>query len=398
MINKVLNKEKKSYEIYEDCMNKIKNINNKEKILVSVNEEKYNDKCMLPVALKDNIAYKGLSFTCGSKSLEGFNSPYNAELVEKLKQNSIYVLCKINMSEFGYAEDNYTKKAIHDLDIPLVIETDTMGNLRIEEIKNDIINFKPTYGRISRYGVAEYSSSMDTVSLTSKELEDIVYVYNAISGKTEENRDPFLVDRDEKIDMGEVYESDEIDKTKKIAGINIQGKEEIIKNTLGSIDEVQIEDLSSIFTISDVITMADLSSSTGKIDGVSFGIREQGSTFDEIVTNTRTKGITLDVKKRIMLGTYVVNDENIGKYYIKSAEIRRKIISQLENIFKKYDALIYVYDLNEDNKNYGIIANLAGIPRVTMKLDNNYGIQIMTKKYDELKALQIANKILKNGK
>ncbi len=455
LYNKLNNKEITSYDIYNAYL---KNINEKDDKLgafLSVNKfkdsnelsseeiDEYNSKYKLPIGIKDNIAVKGLPLTASSKILKDYISPYDASFIEQLKDSGIYIMGKLNLDEFaiGFSTQNSElKKTLNPLDLsripggssggsatsvsgnllPWSIGTDTGGSIRQPASFTKTVGFKPSYGLISRYGVISVASSLDHIGMITKTVEDSAVLLNLISVKNENDKDPntIVLEKDYTTSLNEGikdlkigYIQELIDDSSDIVKEEMNKSIEFFKENGAILENVEIpylEYLSAIYTITN---SAVASSNLSRFDGVRYGNRIDSESYEEMVKKTRTEGFGLEVKKRIILGSYFLGEENYNKYYIKAAQLRRLLVEELNKIFVEYDAIIMpttqniaprIDELEEVNTElldkYTVLANLSGIPAISipMKSEKAIGMQIMSKSFNDELVLRIANFYEKN--
>ncbi len=446
---KLENKEISSYDIYEAYMKNSeeydKEINSYLYINKCADKDEYNSKYTIPIAIKDNIAVKGLPLTASSKMLEKYISPYNASVINNLAEYGIYPLGKVNMDEFAfgsYTQNSSLLKTSNPRDLkrvsggssggsaaavagelaPWSLGSDTGGSIRLPAAYCGVVGFKPSYGLISRYGVISFASSFDQVGTITKTVEDTSILFNMIKVKDENDRDPntVVLDKDYTKDLNKdikgikiavvkdiVNKSSEIVKEKMNTAINT------FKSLGAEIHEIDLPYLYESTVIYPILAYAEASSNLERFDGVRFGLRGEDRTYEEMVISSRTEGFSLETKKRIILGSYVLQKNNLEKYYIKAAKVRSKIIEELNNKFEKYDVLILptapdIAPLKEDITNIDtnimdqctIMPNLAGLPAISIPIDNTddlpIGLQIWGKQFNDEKVLNIANIYEKN--
>lgn len=455
LYNKLNNKEITSYDIYNAYL---KNINEKDDKLgafLSVNKfkdsnelsseeiDEYNSKYKLPIGIKDNIAVKGLPLTASSKILKDYISPYDASFIEQLKDSGIYIMGKLNLDEFaiGFSTQNSElKKTLNPLDLsripggssggsatsvsgnllPWSIGTDTGGSIRQPASFTKTVGFKPSYGLISRYGVISVASSLDHIGMITKTVEDSAVLLNLISVKNENDKDPntIVLEKDYTTSLNEGikdlkigYIQELIDDSSDIVKEEMNKSIEFFKENGAILENVEIPYLEYLSAIYTIINSAVASSNLSRFDGVRYGNRIDSESYEEMVKKTRTEGFGLEVKKRIILGSYFLGEENYNKYYIKAAQLRRLLVEELNKIFVEYDAIIMpttqniaprIDELEEVNTElldkYTVLANLSGIPAISipMKSEKAIGMQIMSKSFNDELVLRIANFYEKN--
>ncbi len=396
----------------------------------------------IPIAIKDNIVTKDLKTTCGSKMLEDFIPFYDASVVKTLKENGVIILGKLNMDEFGMGsstENSYffTTKNPNHLDyvaggssggsaaavraglVPISIASDTGGSIRQPASFCGVVGFKPTYGRISRYGLIPFASSLDTVGIISKTVKDSAYMFN------------ILASRDEK-DMTSVTSNEDFTRKidKKIHNIRVAFldvskyglmTEDVVKayeKSVGifgdmgiDISTVTINDLRRSLSAYYIISSCEASSNLARYDGIRYGYRTDTDDLEKLYRDNRTDGFGLEVKRRIMMGTFALSHGYYDEYYKKATIQKQLFIDEMDSLFKQYDVLltpvvpttafkrgartgnitsIYETDL------FTAPINLAGLPAISINVDKDgnglpIGVQLVGRKYDESTLLQVAH-------
>ena len=327
----------------------------------------------IPIGIKDNINVKGTRTTCASKMLENFISPYDATVTEKLNEAGLISLGKMNMDEFamGSSTENSAMKVTHnpwDLntvpggssggsaaavaanEVPWALGSDTGGSIREPASFCGIVGLKPTYGLVSRYGLVAFASSLDQIGPLTKDVEDAAILLNLIAGHDE--KDSTSYDR-EKVDYTKALKND-------VKGLKIgvpkefyaEGLNEEVKAALeNAIEEYKklgaiVEDCSvdvakySLATYY-IIACAEASSNLGRFDGIRYGYRTKNyETLGELFKNSRSEGFGPEVKRRIILGTYVLSSGYYDAYYKKAQQVRTFVSQEFDKAFSKYDVLL----------------------------------------------------------
>lgn len=454
LYEKLDNKEILPYDIYNAYSKNINDNDSNIKAYLSLNKfedtqeeiDKYNLKYNIPIGIKDNIAVEGLPLTASSKMLEGYISPYNASLIENLNNNGIYVLGKLNLDEFASgigSQNSEIQKTSNPVDLeripggssggtaaavagklaPWGLGTDTGGSIRQPAAFCGVVGYKPSYGLISRYGVMPLASSLDHVGIITKTVMDTAILLNIISVKTEEDKDPntIVVDNDYTEKLNNYIKGKKIGVIKELIDSSSEIVKEKMDEAIGFFKEsgvemvdIEISYLEQLSTIYTIINYAETSSNLSRFDGVRYGNRQNEETYEDMIKETRTKGFGLEIKKRIILGSYFLQENNYNKYYIKAAKIRRLLIDDLKTKFKEYDAIIMPTvpfvapkkdELENINKSifdkYTVIANLAGLPAISIPFKNTelpIGLQIMGGQFEDELVLNIANYYEENFK
>jgi len=399
----------------------------------------------IPVGIKDNISVKGMQNTCGSKFMEGYIAPYDATVVTKLKEEGAIILGKLNMDEFAMGSSTeysayFPTKNPHDLErvpggssggsaaavaameVPLSLGTDTGGSVRQPASFCGIAGLKPTYGNISRYGVTAFGSTLDQVGTFARDVKDLALLTTSISGY---DRMDFTTNQRDKVDLYTGLNKDIRGKKIAIAkdflgeGLsdgarkNLMDMIEVIKDNGASVDFIDLKLTDYSLAAYYIISSAEASSNLARFDGIRYGKRaEEAKGVIDLYNKSRSEGFGAEVKRRIMLGTYVLSAGYYDAYYSKALKVRKLIQDEYKEIFRNYDAIISpttptpafkLGDNTEDilamylNDIYTVPVNIAGIPAVSIpsgKLDGlPLGLQIMGNYFDEQGILNIAHAV-----
>ncbi len=394
------------------------------------------------IAIKDVLAYKDHPLTCSSKILKNFTSIYTATAVQKLIDEDAIIIGKTNCDEFAMGSSNENSAFGNVLNpndktrVPggssggstvavaanlcdVSLGTDTGGSIRQPAAFCGVYGLKPTYGRVSRYGLTAFASSFDTIGPFAKNVEDVALVLQVISGKDE--NDSTSVDKQ----IPYYSTSLENDKPLKI-GIPkeyfAEGLDEEIETAiLDTIDELKLEGFEikevslpmTEYTIAAyyILTTAEASSNLARFDGARYGFRSENyKNLKEMYINSRTDGFGKEVKRRIMLGTYVLSSGYYDAYYRKAQKVRRLIKEDFDKVFSEVDLLITpttpttAFKIGEKSNDplkmylsdiYTTSANLAGIPGMNIPIGKNsdnlpIGLQILSQQFEEEKIFQLA--------
>ncbi len=397
----------------------------------------------IPLALKDNINLKGTKTTASSKILENFVSPYDATVSLKLKENLIPVLGKVNLDEFamGSSTENSAFKitrnpwdtnkvpggssggsaaSVSGFEATLALGSDTGGSIRLPASFCGIVGVKPTYGRVSRYGLIAFASSLDQIGPFARCVEDAALLLEAISG----------YDKHDSTSLNLPVPAYSKALTKDIKGSKVgvikellaQGVAPDVKNAVeaaiqkykdlgAEIVEISLPLLEHSIGVYYILATAEASSNLARYDGVKYGYRTQeAKNLLEMYTKTRAEGFGDEVKRRIMLGTYALSAGYYDAYYKKAQQIRRLIKEDFDRAFEKVDILVsptcpntafeigskisdplsmYLTDIGT------ISANLAGIPGMSLPCGHDadgmpIGLQILAPALGEEKMLNMA--------
>lgn len=425
------NKEAKVTEITEAFVNRIEKLDEKIGAYLYVGKEEaiLNAKKLderisrgetlrglsgVPVSIKDNISVKGMQNTCGSKILEGYISPFDSHVVEKIKNNDGVILGKLNMDEFamGSSNENSAFKKVHnpwDLDrvpggssggsaaavaaglTPLSLGTDTGGSVREPAAFCGIVGVKPTYGRVSRYGVVAFGSTLDQVGTFGRDVEDAALLTEVISGI--DNKDFTTVNigvpsykkslnkdiRGKRIGIPREFLGEGLDLEVRRAFLE---SVQVLKENGAIVEEISFP--LAEYALSDyyIISSAEASSNLARFDGIRYGHRSKNAdNAVDIYFKSRSEGFGAEVKRRIMLGTYVLSAGYYDAYYKKALKVRKLIKDNFEGIFKNYDAIISptvpstAFKFGEKSKNplemylsdiYTVPVNIAGVPAISV--------------------------------
>ena len=397
----------------------------------------------VPIGIKDNICTNGVKTTCASRMLEDFVPFYDATVIEKLEKSGAIILGKLNMDEFAMGsstETSYIKKTKNPWDTARVpggssggsaaavaadmafatLGTDTGGSIRQPASFCGVVGLKPTYGLVSRYGVVAFASSLDQVGPITKSVEDAAIMLNVIAGHDKKDTTSAKL---ESVDYKDAIVNDI--KGKKIGilsdfveeGVNAEVKnayKEAIKtleNAGASIVNISLDYIKYSLPTYYIIATAEASSNLGRYDGIRYGHRAlEFNDLYELYVKSRTEGFGEEVKRRILLGTYVLSSGYYDAYYKRAQKVRTLIINDFKEAFKKCDAIVIpttpntAFKFGEKTKNpiemylediYTVPVNIAGLPGISVPSgsDKNgmpIGMQFISKAFDEKNLLQIA--------
>lgn len=404
----------------------------------------------IPIAIKDNICTKDMPTTAASKMLENYISPYDATIIEKIKAEDGIILGKTNMDEF--ATGSTTKTSYfhmthnpYDLEkvpggssggsaaavaadmAPIALGTDTGGSIRQPASYCGIYSIKPTYGKISRYGVLAYASSFDQVGPMGKSVEDISYMLDVLS--FHDKKDTTSLDID--YISTRQHLKDDI-KGKKIAlplsyfknNVSEEIEQSILKTAenfqkLGAkVAKIDADKLAYSLPAYYILTSSEASSNFAKFDSIGYGYRSASyENLEQLYKNTRAEGFGEEVKRRIFLGVYMLSAQNYEKYFVKAAKVRRIVKNTFDKIFNDFDAILTPVtsttapkidgtdtpvDIYRSDK-YTIPANVAGLPALTMPCGYDkdgmpIGMQLIGNHLEEKTILNLAYKYEKEYK
>ena len=325
----------------------------------------------IPMALKDNICSDGHLTTCSSKILQGFKPYYDAAVWEKLRAQGAVMLGKTNMDEFAMgsaSETSYYGAPSNPVDLSRVaggssggsaaavkadiaayaLGSDTGGSIRQPASFCGVVGFKPTYGAVSRYGLIAYASSLDQIGPLAYSVEDAAIIYDAIRGKDARDQTSLAtgsgatsLDIDIsslKVGVPEEFFGEGVDDEVKEV---IEGAVKLFERAGAKVKRVKIPAFKVALPVYYIISCAEASSNLGRYDGIRYGYRaENFADIDDMVVKTRTLGFGKEVKRRIMLGTYVLSSGYFDAYYKKACLLRGRIISEFDGVFGGCDILL----------------------------------------------------------
>lgn len=390
----------------------------------------------VPLALKDNMNLIGSKTTASSKILENFVSPYNATVTQKLLDNGIPIVGKANLDEFamGSSNENSAFKKVHNpwnlnkvpggssggsaasvaaCEATLALGSDTGGSIRLPASFCGVVGMKPTYGRVSRYGLIAFASSLDQIGPFSRTVEDSALLLEVISGHDPHDSTSLNIP----VEHFAGHLNDDI-KGKKIGVISdlmtdavsddvrkaVEKAVEVYKSLGAEVVEVSLPKLKYSIGIYYILATAECSSNLARFDGVRYGHRTANpENLIDLYCKSRAEGFGEEVKRRIMLGTYALSSGYYDAYYKKAQQMRRLVADEFNAVFEKVDALISptcpntAFDLGARTADplamyltdiATISANLVGIPAMSVPagFDSDgmpIGLQIMTPQLKE---------------
>ena len=426
----------------EDAKNKAEEIDKKEK------KSKFAG---IPIGIKDNICMTGVKTTCASKMLENFVSPYDATVIEKLNSEEVMSLGKLNMDEFamGSSTENSAIKvtknpwnlnkvpggssggsaaAVAADMVPWALGSDTGGSIREPASFCGVVGLKPTYGLVSRYGLVAFASSLDQIGPITKDVTDCAMLLNLIAGHDE--KDSTSANRPNE-DYTKALTGD-------VKGIKIgvpkeffgEGINEEVKKSLEEaiekykkmgaiVEECSLDVAKYALATYYIIACAEASSNLGRFDGIRYGYRTKNYTdLKELFKNSRSEGFGPEVKRRIILGTYVLSSGYYDAYYKKAQKVRTYVRKEFEKELSKYDVLLTpvapttAFDIGSKTSNplemyladiCTVSINIAGVPAISVPcgVDKNnmpIGMQLVGNRFDESKILNVAYSLEKEIK
>ena len=397
----------------------------------------------IPIGIKDNMCTKGVRTTCSSKMLENFIAPYDATVVEKLNDAGMISLGKLNMDEFAMGastEYSYFKKTCNpwnlnrvpggssggsaaavaaDL-VPWALGSDTGGSIRQPASFCGVVGLKPTYGLVSRYGLVAFASSLDQIGPITKDVRDAAMLLNIIAGHDEKDTTSYdIPERDYTKALKTDVKGLKIGIPKEYfgEGINAEVKEkleeaiETYKKLGAEVEEFSLDIAEYALATYYIIACAEASSNLGRFDGIRYGYRtENFSNLKELYRNSRSEGFGSEVKRRIILGTYVLSSGYYDAYYKKAQQVRTLVKREFDKAFEKYDVLLtptsptVAFEIGTKSANplemyladiCTVSVNIAGLPGISVPCGVNgenmpIGMQLIGNKFEEEKILNAA--------
>jgi len=456
IVRLIKKKEIKSEEITQSFINNINNDKKLNSLITNCSEEalkkaKNFDKSPkldsllpgIPIAVKDLFCTQGVKTTAGSKMLENFVPNYESTITNNLWDEGAFLLGKLNCDEYAMGSSNETSyfgnvmnpiaentvpggssggsaSALAADLTPTTIGTDTGGSIRQPASFTGTVGLKPTYGLCSRWGIVAFASSLDQAGPMTKTVEDAALMLEAMAGfdkkdstsinKKKENYSKNLTDNIKGLKIGIPKEYRVDGMPKEIDKLWENGKK-LLKDSGVEIVDISLPNTKYALPTYYIVAPAEASSNLARYDGVKYGFRSaKGNNLIEMYENTRSEGFGDEVKRRILIGTYVLSSGYYDAYYLKAQKVRRLIKNDFDQSFKKVDAILTpstpssAFKIGEKkgdpismylNDIFTVPANLAGIPAISIPAGtdkNNYplGLQLIGKPLDEQKLLNIA--------
>ena len=398
----------------------------------------------IPIAVKDNIVTKDMRTTCASHILDNFIPIYDATIVEKLKENKLLIIGKANMDEFAMgstSETSYFGTPLNPHDkkrtaggssggsaaaisgglVPLALGSDTGGSIRQPASYTGIVGMKPTYGRISRYGLVAFASSLDQIGPMTRTVYENAALLNILVGEDDKDLTSVKKEKEDftrligkdikgmKIALPKYFVSDIVDEE-----ISKRIKEIIsfLKENGAIVDIVDMKYLDTAVNLYQIIAMAEASSNLARFDGIRYGYRATSfNNVDSMYEKTRGEGFGDEVKRRIMVGSYILSGENAKTYYDKALMVRDDITKEFNRIFKDYDLIIGptttrvapLLGTSKDDPHKAFMddvlvipVNMAGLPGLSVPVGKSsenlpIGLHIIGKAFDEATIYRLAS-------
>ena len=397
----------------------------------------------VPIAIKDNMCTRGIKTTCASKMLENFIPPYDATVIKSLKEAGAIILGKVNMDEFamgGSTENSAFFKTHNPVNLdkvpggssggsaavvagnlaPISLGSDTGGSIRQPASFCGIVGLKPTYGLVSRYGLVAFASSLDQIGPMTKDVTDTAILLNTLAGHDEMDSTSAKL---EKKDYTKALVSDVkglrigIPKEYFEEGVNQEVKDKVMvaaekfKELGATVEECSLPTTEYALPAYYIIACAEASSNLGRFDGIRYGYRTKNyETMQDIFRNSRSEGFGEEVKRRIILGTYVLSSGYYDAYYKKAQKVRTLVKQGFDKAFEKYDLLLTptapmtAFDIDSKISNplemymadiLTVPINIAGVPAISIPCGKDkdglpIGMQLIGKHFDEETILRAA--------
>ena len=422
----------------DEALKEAKEIDEKRK-----NGEELSSLAGIPIGIKDNMCTKGVKTTCSSRMLENFVAPYNATVVEKLNEENLIDLGKLNMDEFAMGastEYSYFKKTCNPWNlktvpggssggsaaavaanlVPWALGSDTGGSIRQPSSFCGVVGLKPTYGLVSRYGLVAFASSLDQIGPITKDVRDSAILLNIIAGHDERDTTSYNMPKKDytkalkndvkglKIGIPKEYFGEGINEEVKA---KLEEAIETYKKLGAEVEEFSLDIAQYALATYYIIACAEASSNLGRFDGIRYGYRTENYTnLKELYKNSRSEGFGPEVKRRIILGTYVLSSGYYDAYYKKAQQVRTLVKKEFDKAFEKYDVLLtptsptVAFEMGTRSENplemyladiCTVSVNIAGLPGISIPCGVNgdnmpIGMQLIGNKFEEEKILNAA--------
>lgn len=446
-------------QLAKDTIANIKKTDEKINAFITVDEDAkpaedldFNNKLAgVPIAIKDNIITNGLKTTAASHILYNFEPVYESTVVAKLKAAQATIIGKTNMDEFAMGSSTETSyfgdtknpwnlnkvpggssggsaAAVASGEVVAALGSDTGGSIRQPASFNGIFGIKPTYGRVSRWGLIAFASSLDQIGVMSKRVKDSAEVLNVIAGA--DDRDATVSEKEVpdytsflgkdvkglRVAVPKEYMSDAVEEGVRKA---VEAQIELLRANGAIINEVSLPHTKYVVPTYYIIASSEASSNLERYDGIRYGYRAEAKNLDEVFLKSRSEGFGDEVKRRIMLGSFALSAGAYDKFFLQAAKVRTLICQDFDKIFEDNDVIVgpvsteTAFDLNSEisdqikmynNDILTISANMAGIPAASVPAGLSettgmpVGFQIMAKRFDEGHVFQVADFIERNNK
>ncbi|WP_278926627.1 Asp-tRNA(Asn)/Glu-tRNA(Gln) amidotransferase subunit GatA [Staphylococcus auricularis] len=459
LINLIKNKEIKPSQVVNDIYDAIEETDPKIKSFLALDKENALKKAQeldelqekdqmegklfgIPMGIKDNIITEGVETTCASKMLEGFVPIYESTVMNKLKAENAVLIGKLNMDEFamgGSTETSYFKQTVNPFDhlavpggssggsaaavaaglVPFSLGSDTGGSIREPAAYCGIVGLKPTYGRVSRFGLVAFASSLDQIGPLTRNVKDNALVLEAISGVDENDSTSAPVEEADftqdigkdikgmKIALPKEYLGDGVDDDVKAS---VKEAVETLKSLGATVEEVSLPYTRYGIPSYYVIASSEASANLARFDGIRYGYHSpEAKTLEELYKMSRSEGFGAEVQRRIYLGTFALSSGYYDAFYKKAQKVRTIIKNEFEGVLDKYDVIVgpttptTAFNLGDElddpltmytNDLLTTPVNLAGLPGISVPcgISNGrpIGLQIIGKPFDEKTLYRVA--------
>ncbi|MDU4450452.1 MAG: Asp-tRNA(Asn)/Glu-tRNA(Gln) amidotransferase subunit GatA, partial [Staphylococcus lugdunensis] len=396
----------------------------------------------IPMGIKDNIITEGVETTCASKMLEGFVPIYESTVMNKLKHENAVLIGKLNMDEFamgGSTETSYFKKTVNPFDhtavpggssggsaaavaaglVPFSLGSDTGGSIRQPAAYCGVVGMKPTYGRVSRFGLVAFASSLDQIGPITRNVKDNALVLEAISGVDAHDSTSAPVDDvDFTSDIGKDIKGLKVALPKEYLGegvsedvkSSVKNAVETLKSLGATVEEVSLPNTKYGIPSYYVIASSEASANLARFDGIRYGYHsKEAQTLEDLYKMSRSEGFGDEVKRRIFLGTFALSSGYYDAFYKKSQKVRTLIKRDFDNIFEEYDVVVgptaptTAFNIGDEIDNPLTMyandllttpVNLAGLPGISVPCGQSngrpIGLQFIGKPFDEKTLYRVA--------
>ncbi len=402
------------------------------------------------IAMKDNLCYKGHKVSASSKILEGFESLYSATVVERLLAEDAIIIGRCNCDEFAMGSSNENSafgNVLNPLDIKRVpggssggsaaavaanmciaaLGTDTGGSIRQPASFCGVVGYKPSYGRVSRYGAIAYASSFDQIGPITKTVEDAALIMEVMAGQDEydstSSSKPVPSFTKELKNIPAKLRIAYIKDCLENEGLNPEIKTRIndiiskLKAAGHTVEAVDFPFLDYLVPTYYVLTTAEASSNLARFDGINFGYRSKNaSDLESTYKKSRTEGFGTEVKRRIMLGTFVLSSGYYDAYYSKGQKVRRLLQNKTNEILDKYDFIILpttpgtAFEFGQKSADpiamylediFTVQANITGLPAISLPMGKHsnglpFGVQVIGKNFADADVFAFSDYLMKN--
>lgn len=416
---------------------------NAEKAQKRIDEGKAAFLTGIPLAIKDNICTDGIKTTCASHMLDNFIPPYDANVIKKLKEQDYVIIGKTNMDEFamgGATQTSYFKRthnpknlecvpggssggsaaAVSAGFVPASLGSDTGGSIRQPSSFCGVTGIKPTYGRVSRYGLVAFGSSLDQIGPIANTAADCGEILNVIAGNDSRDATSSKLSEDNfnknigkpvnglKIALPKEFYGEAVDGEVKEAVLNAA---KILEKQGAILVDCEMPSLKYGIPAYYLIACAEAASNLSRFDGIKYGLRGEGKNYQEMILDSRNKGFGIEVKRRILLGNYALSSGYFDAYYRKACALRQRIIAEYNAIFEKADLVLTptapttAFKIGAQDSDpvkmytadiLTVPVNIAGLPAISTNCGKDkdnmpIGMSITGKKFDEVSVLQVAD-------